>query len=154
VLIANYNATPHSGLGWRAPLDQFDFLSRREDAVVRTADSGAVRRMVGVRKRCTVLGGVRAGRRPYFNVANARYSAEWLCLRQPGGSFAMAMGYGLLGLQPSQHAFPERHGIVLGGFSKLEQRMKRFHAWAAFEPPPQCRRLADAPPRPRGSTAA
>lgn len=81
VLIANYNATPHSGLGWRTPLDQFDFLSRREGAALRTADAGAVRRMVGVRKLCTVLGGVRTGRRPYFNFANARYSAEWLCLR-------------------------------------------------------------------------
>jgi hypothetical protein len=79
VLIANYNATPHSGLGWRTPLDQLDFLSRREGAVLRTADPGAVRRMVGVRKLCTVLGGVRTGRRPYFNFANARYSAEWLC---------------------------------------------------------------------------
>ncbi len=81
VLIANYNATPHSGLGWRTPLEQLDFLSRREGAVLRTADPGAVRRMVGVRRLCTVLGGVRTGRRPYFNFANARYSAEWLCLR-------------------------------------------------------------------------
>lgn len=81
VLIANYNATPHSGLGWRTPLDQLDYLSRREGVVLRTADPGAVRRMVGVRKLCTVLGGVHTGRRPYFNFANARYSAEWLCLR-------------------------------------------------------------------------
>lgn len=37
--------------------------------------------MVGIRKLCTLLGGSRTGRRPYFNFANARYSAEWLCLR-------------------------------------------------------------------------
>ena len=37
--------------------------------------------MVGIRKLCTLLGGARTGRRPHFNFANARYSAEWLCLR-------------------------------------------------------------------------
>jgi hypothetical protein len=40
-----------------------------------------VRRIVGVRKLCTLLGGVQNGRRPHFNFANGRYSAEWLCLR-------------------------------------------------------------------------
>lgn len=40
-----------------------------------------MRRMVGVRKLCTLLGGIKTGRRPHFNFANARYSAEWLCLR-------------------------------------------------------------------------
>ncbi len=40
-----------------------------------------MRRMVGIRKLCTLLGGTQSGRRPYFNFANARYSAEWLCLR-------------------------------------------------------------------------
>lgn len=80
-LIANYNATPHSGLGYRSPLDQLDFLTSVSSAPIRLADAGDVRRMVGIRKLCTLLGGVRTGRRPYFNFANARYSAEWLCLR-------------------------------------------------------------------------
>jgi hypothetical protein len=79
-LIANYNATPHSGLGYRSPLEQLDFLASQA-AVIRTADAGDVRRMVGIRKLCTLLGGTESGRRPYFNFANARYSAEWLCLR-------------------------------------------------------------------------
>lgn len=79
-LIANYNATPHSGLGYRSPLAQLQYLvpSTRP---VRHADPDAVRRMVGVRRLCTVLGGAKSGRRPYFNFANARYSAEWLALR-------------------------------------------------------------------------
>lgn len=47
----------------------------------RIADPDAVRRMVGVRKLCTLLGGIKTGRRPHFNFSNARYSAEWLCLR-------------------------------------------------------------------------
>ena len=80
-LIANYNATPHSGLGYRSPLDPLDFLASVSSAPIRVADAGDVKRMVGIRKLCTLLGGVHTGRRPYFNFANARYSAEWLCLR-------------------------------------------------------------------------
>lgn len=80
-LIANYNATPHSGLGYRSPLAQLDFLTSRSPDQIRQADPEQVARMVGIRKLCTVKGGVTEGRRPYFNFANARYSAEWLCLR-------------------------------------------------------------------------
>ena len=80
-LIANYNATPHSGLGYRSPLAQLDFLCGRDPARLRQADAGEVRRMVGVRKLCTVKGGIDSGRRPYFHFENARYSAEWLCQR-------------------------------------------------------------------------
>lgn len=80
-LIANYNATPHSGLGYRSPLEQLEQLMGDGSWTPRTADPDAVRRMVGVRKLCTLLGGLKRGRRPHFNFANARYSAEWLCLR-------------------------------------------------------------------------
>lgn len=79
-LIANYNATPHSGLGYRSPLAQLQFLIP-PSAAVRRADPDAVRRMVGLRRLCTVKGGIVSGRRPYFNFSNARYSAEWLALR-------------------------------------------------------------------------
>lgn len=79
-LIANYNATPHSGLGFRSPLAQLQFRVPAS-APVRHADPDAVRRMVGVRRLCTVLGGAKTGRRPHFNFASARYSAEWLALR-------------------------------------------------------------------------
>ncbi len=80
-LIANYNARPHSGLGWRSPLTQLDFLVDRNPGRLRQADPGEVRRMVGIRKLCTVKGGIRTGRRPHFNFLNASYSAEWLALR-------------------------------------------------------------------------
>jgi hypothetical protein len=79
-LVANYNATPHSGLGFRSPLEQLQFLAP-PSSPLRRADPDAVRRMVGLRRLCTVLGGAKTGRRPYFNFANARYSAEWLALR-------------------------------------------------------------------------
>ncbi|MBN3828462.1 transposase [Burkholderia sp. Ac-20384] len=80
-LIANYNATPHSGLGYRSPLEQLEHLVSLDGWTARLADPHTVRRMVGVRKLCTLLGGIKTGRRPHFNFANARYSAEWLCLR-------------------------------------------------------------------------
>lgn len=79
-LIANYNATPHSGLGYRSPLAQALFLAR-QGATIRHAIPDEVRRMVGVRRLCTLLGGAESGRRPHFHFANARYSAEWLSLR-------------------------------------------------------------------------
>ncbi len=79
-LIANYNATPHSGLGYLSPLQQLEFLAAKAQSI-RQADPGAVRRMVGIRKQCTLLGGIKTGRRPYFNFANARYSADWICQR-------------------------------------------------------------------------
>ena len=80
-LVANYNVRPHSGLGWRSPLAQLDFLTSREPERIRQANPDDVRRMVGLRKQCTLKGGVSSGRRPYFNFENARYSAEWLVLR-------------------------------------------------------------------------
>ncbi|WP_236674454.1 transposase [Paraburkholderia hospita] len=80
-LIANYNATPHSGLGYRSPLEQLDRLLAQGNFKPRRADPDAVQRIVGTRKLCTLLGGVKSGRRPHFNFANGRYSAEWLCLR-------------------------------------------------------------------------
>lgn len=80
-IIANYNATPHTGLGYRSPLAQLDFLASTPGNTLRHADASEVRRMVGIRKLCTLLGGAESGRRPHFNFANARYSAEWLVAR-------------------------------------------------------------------------
>jgi hypothetical protein len=80
-LIANYNARPHSSLGYRSPLAQLDLLCSREQRPLRYAEEAQVRRLVGLRQLCTVRGGIDSGRRPYFQLANARYSAEWLCLR-------------------------------------------------------------------------
>jgi transposase InsO family protein len=80
-LIANYNARPHSGLGWRSPLQQLDFLTGQRGAMPRQANPNDVKRMVGIRKQCTVKGGVSTGRRLHFNFLNASYSAEWLADR-------------------------------------------------------------------------
>ncbi|MEM5385537.1 hypothetical protein VSR68_18310 [Paraburkholderia phymatum] len=54
-LIANYNATPHSGLGYRSPLEQLErLMADGETPRPRTADADPVRRMVSTRKLCTL----------------------------------------------------------------------------------------------------
>ncbi|WP_024906199.1 integrase core domain-containing protein, partial [Robbsia andropogonis] len=79
-LIANYNATPHSGIGYRTPLEQIEFLTS-DRSILRIANASAVRRLAGVRKLCLLRGGIKTGRRAHFQLENAQYSAEWLCLR-------------------------------------------------------------------------
>jgi hypothetical protein len=81
VILANYNAKPHSGLGFRSPLTQMDFLAKSQRNRIRYAEAREVRLMVGLRKLCTVLGGESTGQRACFNFANAKYSAEWLVKR-------------------------------------------------------------------------
>jgi hypothetical protein len=73
-LIANYNATPHSGLGYRSPREQLERLLAEGAWTPRQADPDAVRRMIGVRKLCTLLAGIKSGRRRHFNFGNARYA--------------------------------------------------------------------------------
>ncbi|WP_194944740.1 hypothetical protein [Limnohabitans sp. 2KL-3] len=81
VTIANYNATPHTGLGYRSPLAQMDFLSSKTKNRIRHADPELVKRMAGTRKVCTLLGGEYTGKRSYFNFENAKYTSEWLVQR-------------------------------------------------------------------------
>lgn len=80
-VIANYNATPHWGIGYRTPLEQMDLLYAQDPLRFRRADPIDVRSLCSVRKLCTLLGGEMSGRRPYFNFESARYSAEWIVLR-------------------------------------------------------------------------
>jgi hypothetical protein len=78
VLIANYNATPHSGLGHRSPLDYLQFISSRKDIVLRRADAKSVQGILVYRKKCRVNGSLKDGRKPYVNFIDARYTNETL----------------------------------------------------------------------------
>lgn len=73
-LIANYNVTPHAGLGHRTPLSLMDFLATQHRLPTRRADPQLVQALLSVRKLCTVKGGYAEGRRPYVNFEGARYS--------------------------------------------------------------------------------
>lgn len=80
-LIANYNATPHSSLGYRSPLQMLDFYSSVNKLPTRYADPNSVQGLLSVRKLCTVRGGYQVGRRPYVNFLGASYSNEELSRR-------------------------------------------------------------------------
>lgn len=78
-LIANYNASPHSGLGDRSPLEYLDFISSRPGIPgLRHADPNEVQCMLSYRKLCKVRGSLAEGRRPYVNFSNARYHGDAL----------------------------------------------------------------------------
>lgn len=81
VLVANYNATPHTSLGNRSPLEYLRFMEARGNIKLQYADSDSVQDIVSHRKKCMVKGGIAAGRRPYVNFEGARYSNEILSQR-------------------------------------------------------------------------
>jgi hypothetical protein len=81
VLIANYNATPHSGLGYRSPLQMLDFLSNAGQLRERYADHDLIQGLLSVRKLCRVRGGYTEGRNPYVHFFGARYASETLAQR-------------------------------------------------------------------------
>jgi len=80
-LIANYNATPHTSLGYRSPLQMLDFYASVDKLPKRHADPNSVQGLLSVRKLCTVRGGYQVGRRPYVNFLGASYSNEELSQR-------------------------------------------------------------------------
>ena len=78
VLIANYNATPHSGIGHRSPLAYAQFCLARDPTTFRNADAGAVQAIMSLRKLCMVKGGAASGRAPFVNFYGARYTNDLL----------------------------------------------------------------------------
>lgn len=78
VLIANYNATPHSSLGGRSPLDYLEFRMTYPERSLRYADPNSVSDMVSLRKLCLVHGGYEQGRRPFVYFAHGRYTSDTL----------------------------------------------------------------------------
>lgn len=81
VTIANYNATPHSSLGYRSPLKQMEFLRGRPGVFLRYADPGEVSRLLCPRKLCRVHATGRGKTGAYVIFSNARYSSAWLRTR-------------------------------------------------------------------------
>lgn len=80
-LIANYNATPHSSLGYRSPLQMLDFYASMDKLPKRHADPNSVQGLLSVRKLCVVRGGYQQGRKPYVNFLGASYSNDELSQR-------------------------------------------------------------------------
>ncbi|WP_080487072.1 hypothetical protein [Burkholderia ubonensis] len=78
VLIANYNASPHSGIGHRTPLAYAKFLYQHTDQHFRRADPTVVEALFSIRKRCVVRGGAETGRAPFVEFYYCRYTSELL----------------------------------------------------------------------------
>lgn len=78
VILANYNATPHSSLGYRSPLAQMLFLASNPETYIRQADPVHVRRLLCRRKRCRVVANSKGLTGAHVNFFGAAYSAEWL----------------------------------------------------------------------------
>lgn len=81
VLIANYNATPHSSLGYRTPLKFMKYIFDEDSRSVRYADPNLVQGLLSFGKKCKVKGDLTKGRKPYVNFSGARYSSEILSQR-------------------------------------------------------------------------
>lgn len=82
VLIANYNATPNKGIGYRKPLDYAEFLYKRSEKEFRKVEYSAIDNFLSIRKLCVVRGGAKKGRAPYVEFFYGRYSNEILQNRQ------------------------------------------------------------------------
>ncbi|MFT0175144.1 hypothetical protein ACLKMY_40975, partial [Paraburkholderia mimosarum] len=78
VLVANYNATPHSGIGNRTPLAYAKFLYQHSPQTLRRADPAVVDALLSIRKRCIVRGGSQTGRAPFVEFYYGRYTNEVL----------------------------------------------------------------------------
>lgn len=80
VTIANYNGTPHDGIGARSPLE---FLARAmnfQGDCVRVLSEPFRRQLCVLQpsRICRVAGSLKAGKRPYINLLGVRYSSRLL----------------------------------------------------------------------------
>jgi hypothetical protein len=78
VLIANYNATPHSSIGQRSPLEYLNYLTSADTFNLRYADVDEVSSLMAINKKVIVKGSLKEGRRPYINFYGVKYSSDSL----------------------------------------------------------------------------
>lgn len=80
LVIAKYNATPHSGIGWKAPLDLMQQYAADENSLIRTIpeDQRASLGLLNVEFARAVRGNIKSGRRPYVDCEGARYRSDVL----------------------------------------------------------------------------
>ncbi len=79
VLIANFNGTPHSSIGYRTPLAYLSYLCEAQ-RWPRQAVQSEVARVLTLYKTITVRGGLEAGRRPRIHYLGVDYSSDVLRL--------------------------------------------------------------------------
>ncbi len=72
-LICNANATPHSSLGYRSPLQMLAYFRDRNMLPTRKANQNLVQGLLSHRKLRIVRGGAKSGRPPHVNFEGASY---------------------------------------------------------------------------------
>ena len=80
VLIADFNGTPHSSIGYRTPLAYLSYLCEAQHCWPRQADPSEATRVLNLFKTVTVRGGVESGRRPRIHYLGVDYSSDVLKL--------------------------------------------------------------------------
>jgi len=80
VSVANYNGTPHDGIGGRTPLEFLQRSAEFHGGGVRTLSEPFRRQLCILQpsRLCTVAGSLRNGVRPYVNLHGVRYSSRLL----------------------------------------------------------------------------
>ncbi|MFA2884966.1 hypothetical protein [Acinetobacter pittii] len=78
VIIANYNATPHTGLNYQTPLEFLEKMAEKNLKNLRYVSSLKIQNILSYRKKCKVNGDLKKGRAPFVNFAGAKYTNEIL----------------------------------------------------------------------------
>lgn len=80
VLIFQYNGTPHSGIGYRTPLEYLKYFVNDENNLVKSLPEGKRTSMnlLNIEVTRVVRGNIRQGRRPYIEFEGARYQNDVL----------------------------------------------------------------------------
>jgi hypothetical protein len=76
VVAANYNNTPHEGIGFRTPLEYLEFSCNRLNHWPRQANASKVSDLSSFDKRVWVRGDEKKGIKPHLNFLGARYSSD------------------------------------------------------------------------------
>ncbi len=79
VVVADYNGTPHEGLGFRTPIEQLAYFVEEQVIIRHVEESDRPNLgLLNIEFLCTVRGNIKKGRRPYIQVLRERYSNELL----------------------------------------------------------------------------
>lgn len=80
VLIMGYNGTPHSGIGYRTPLEYLQYFISDENRLIRTLPEERRSNMalLNIEASRVVRGNIKEGRRPYVEYEGVRYQNDVL----------------------------------------------------------------------------
>lgn len=80
VVILQYNGTPHSGIGYRTPLEYLQYYVNNENILVKTLpeERRTNMKLLNIEFTRIVRGNISSGRRPYVEFEGARYQNDVL----------------------------------------------------------------------------